>query len=63
MHNQTITKGPDALRYIADTSFEDFVKYSRLRVEEVIDVTEDPEVELISQAEELPATEMAAIRK
>lgn len=31
LHNQTIAKGPDALRYIANTSFEDFVRFNNSR--------------------------------
>jgi len=53
LSSQTITKGPKALLHIANTSFEDFMKYQYLRIEEpeIISLEQSQEAELEALAE------------
>ncbi len=52
LHKQTLAKGPEALRYIANTSFDDFVKYQNLRIEEQLRIENQPEQNVDEPEEE-----------
>ncbi len=54
LSDQTVAKGPKALRHIANTSFEDFVKYQYLRIEgqEMISLEQSQEAELYALAKD-----------